>query len=327
MTAIAIIGTGGTIASEAHDPLDVLGYDERGRKLAADELVARLPESARSGLELHVLPFTPVGSEKIGPDTWRELARMIRVAAAARPELAGFVILHGTSTLEETAWYLNLVLEVSQTVVLTGAQRPASAVGADGPANLHAALRVAASPEARHSGVLVVLNDEIHSAREVSKTSTYRLNAFTSPEAGPLGVVDGDRVVMQRRPLRPHTRASPFAGFDGALPRVDIAYAYAGGDGVAVRAFAAAGARGIVSAGLVPGLVTPEEEAALHEARAQGIAIVQGVRGAGGRVAPRPALDEAGFVAAGSLNPQKARILLMLALASGVEVETGFTAL
>jgi L-asparaginase len=313
--AIGVIGTGGTIACLAGDPLDTLNYAECSRKIEAPELVERLPEAARALFDIRPLPFSAVLSTRIGPAEWLGLARLITDTAAAHPDLAGFVVTHGTASLEETAYALGLVLKVAQPVVLVGAQRPSSAVGADGPANLIAGLRVAASPEARGHGVLVVLNDEIHAARDVTKTSTYRLQTFASFDTGPLGVVDADGVVFLRRALRRHTADSVFVPEDLArVPRVDIAYGYAGADGVAVQAFRAAGARGIVSAGMVPGMTAPEEHVALLEARAAGVTVVQAVRSVGGRVARRQALREAGFVAANGLNPQKARILLMLGL-------------
>ena len=158
------------------------------------------------------------------------------------PDLAGIVIGHGTATLEETAYFLNLTVKVSVPVVVVGAQRPSSALSSDAGMNLVNAIRVAASPEARGMGVLVVLNDEIHAAREVTKTSTLRLQTFRTPDFGVLGHADGDAVAFYRRPIRRH---APDTEFDiaelEAMPRVDISYSYAGGDGVAVRAFVCGG--------------------------------------------------------------------------------------
>jgi L-asparaginase len=181
--------------------------------------------------------------------------------------------------------------------------------------NLVNAIRVAASPEARGIGVLVVLNDEIHAAREVTKTSTLRMQTFRTPDFGVLGHADGDAVVFYRRPVR---RAAPDTVFDirglAALPRVDIAYAYAGGDGTAVRAFVAAGAQGIVSAGFAPGFAPPGDVAALQEAVAAGVVAMQSTRAGSGRTFRGARLREAGILIADNLNPQKARILLALAL-------------
>jgi L-asparaginase len=204
---------------------------------------------------------------------------------------------------------------VSVPVVVIGAQRPSSALSTDAGLNLVNAARVAACPEARGLGALVLLNDEIHAAREVTKTSTGRLQTFRAPVFGALGHADGDRITFYRRPVR---RAAPDTEFDAtgldALPRVDITYTYAGADGTAARAFVAAGARGIVSAGFAPGFVTPDEAEALSEAVAKGVVVVQSSRAGSGRTFPTTRVREAGFLSADNLNPQKARILLALAL-------------
>jgi L-asparaginase len=311
---IAAIGCGGTISSLGRDSTDVLDYPDFGSKLPIDEVLGRYPELAKVADMLPV-PFRSVGSTAIGPPEWLELAATIDRLAAERPELAGFVIPHGTATLEETAYFLNLALKSDKTVVVVGAQRPASALGSDAGMNLLGAVRTVSAPAARGLGVLVALNDEIHAAREATKTSTYRLQTFRSPDFGLLGHIDGDGVQIYRQPRRRH---APDTEFDVAglarLPRVDIAYSYGGADGTVVDALVAAGARGIVSAGLAPGIPTPLERIALERARGAGVIVVQSSRAGSGRVALRRYLDEAGMVAADNLNPQKARILLMLAL-------------
>ena len=182
------------------------------------------------------------------------------------PAIAGIVIGHGTASLEETAYFLSLTLKVAVPVVVVGSQRPASALSTDAGLNLVNAVRVAASEEARGLGALVLLNDEIQAARDVTKTSTGRMQTFRSADFGALGHADGDRLAWYARPLR---RLAPDTEFDiralAALPRVDIAYSYAGADGTAVRAFTAAGAKGIVLAGFAPGFVTPGDAAALRK--------------------------------------------------------------
>ncbi len=311
---IAVIGTGGTISSVAASSLDTLDYPEFGRKLTASELLARVGEADLVAEPVPV-PFRAVGSTAIGPADWIALRDLVHATAAQDPGIAGFVITHGTATLEETAFFLNLTLAIAHPVVLVGAQRPASALGTDAGANLVAALRVASAPEAVGLGVLVVLNDEIHAARDVVKTSTYRLQTFRSPDFGALGHVDGDGVHILRAPRRQHAPDTVFASaatFD--LPRVDIVLSYAGVDGAMVEAAVAAGARGIVSAGLAPGIATPLERLALERAFAAGIVVVQCSRAASGRVGRRRYLREAGIVAGEDFSPQKARILLMLAL-------------
>ncbi|MFZ3237520.1 MAG: asparaginase [Stellaceae bacterium] len=312
---IAVIGTGGTISSLGASSLDVLDYPDFGQKLTAAALLDRFPET-RLVAEPVPLTIRQVGSTEIGPAEWLELRALIHKIARDEPATAGFVITHGTATLEETAFFLNLTLAVSQPVVLVGAQRPASAIGTDAGMNLVNALRVAGSPEARGKGVLVLLNDEINAARDVVKTSTYRLQTFRSLDFGALGHVDGDGVHFYRAPLGTHMPDGPFAALDlkEPLPRVDIIYSYAGADGALVDAAVAAGARGLVSAGFAPGSPTPDQRAAFERAAKAGIVVVQCSRAASGRVAPRRRLRETGIIAGEDLSPQKARILLTLAL-------------
>jgi L-asparaginase len=311
---IAVIGTGGTISSMATDSLDSLNYPDFGTKLDVAAVLARTPET-QIVAEPIAIPFRSIGSTAIGPADWLELRDLIHATAAAQPDIAGFVITHGTATLEETAFFLNLTLALPHPVVIVGAQRPASALGRDGGANLVAALRVAAAPAAVGLGVMVVMNDEIHPARDVVKTSTYRLQTFRSMDFGAIGHVDGDGVHFMRIPARNHAPDTIFASAESFdLPRVDIVLSYAGMDGAMVEAAIGAGARGIVSAGLAPGIPTPLELAALERAVAAGIVVVQCSRAASGRVGRRRYLQEAGIVAGEDFSPQKARILLMLAL-------------
>ena len=317
---IAVIGTGGTISSLGASSLDVLDYPDFGQKLSCEALLDRFPET-RLVAEPVPVTFRQVGSTEIGPAEWIELRALIHRIAGDDPAVAGFVIPHGTATLEETAFFLNLTLAVRQPVVLVGAQRPASALGTDAGMNLVNALRVAGSAEARGKGVLAVLNDEIHAARDVVKTSTYRLQTFRSLDYGALGHVDGDGVHFYRAPSRPHMPETPFARLDpAALPRVDIVYSYAGADGALVDAAVAAGARGIVSAGFAPGSPTPAQRAAFERAARSGVVVVQCSRAASGRVAPRRRLRESGIVAGQDMSPQKARILLMLALSTTSDI-------
>jgi len=267
---IAVIGTGGTISSLGASSLDILDYPDFGQKLGCEALLARFPETRLVADPLPIT-FRQVGSTEIGPNDWIELRALIHRMAREAPTIAGFVIPHGTATIEETAFFLNLTLATSQPVVVVGAQRPASALGTDAGMNLVNALRVAGSADARGRGVLVVLNDEIHAARDVVKTSTYRLQTFRSVDFGALGHADGDGVHFYRAPTRPHMPDTPFAGLELAtLPRVEIIYSYAGADGALVDAAVAAGARGIVSAGFAPGSPTPEQRSAFERAAKSG---------------------------------------------------------
>src|ERR1700723_557192 len=229
---IAVIGTGGTISSLGNGSLDVLDYPDFGQKLTSEALLDKFPETR---LVAEPVPYTykEVGSTALGPEDWLELRRMIHQIARDDPSIAGFVIPHGTATLEETAFFLNLTLATAHPVVLVGAQRPASALGTDAGMNLVNALRVAGSSDARGKGVLVVLNDEIHAARDVVKTSTYRVQTFRSLDFGALGHVDGDGVHIFRVPAREHAPNGAFASMTNfVLPRVDIITSYAGADSV-----------------------------------------------------------------------------------------------
>ena len=317
---IAVIGTGGTISSLGASSLDVLDYPDFGQKLSREALLERFPET-RLAADPIALTFRQVGSTEIGPKERVELRATIHRIARDDPAVAGFVIPHGTAILEETGFFLNLTLAVAQPVVLVGAQRPASALGSDAGMNLVNALRVAGSSEARGKGVLAVLNDEIHAARDVVKTSTYRLQTFRSLDFGALGHVDGDGVHFYRSPSRRHMPDSQFAASNlDTLPRVEIIYSYAGADGALVEAAVAAGARGIVSAGFAPGSPTPPQRTAFERAAKSGVVVVQCSRAASGRVAPRRRLRQSGIVAGDDLSPQKARILLMLALSTTSDI-------
>ena len=311
---VAFIGTGGTIASMGPTPLELQDYGRTGIILQADELAARYPE-LREVAEVMPVRYRAVPSPNIYFPEWKDLVLLCDRLAAEHPDLAGIVIGHGTASLEETAYFLGLTLKTELPVVLVGSQRPASALSTDAGLNLVNAVRTAASEQARGMGVLVLLNDEIHAAREVTKTSTLRLQTFRSPDFGALGHADGDAIAFYRRPLR---ASAPHTEFDirtlDALPRVDIAYSYAGADDAAVRAFVQAGARGIISAGFAPGFAGPGQFPALEMAAATGVVVMQCTRAGSGRTFKGKRLREAGFLITDNLNPQKARLLLALAL-------------
>jgi L-asparaginase len=312
---VAVIGTGGTITSlSGIGPLDLFEYTSTGRMLEADEMVERFSE-VRTVADVIPIRFKAIPSTAVAFPEWKALVTAADKAVAEHPDLAGIVILHGTATLEETAYALNLTAKVGVPIVLVGAQRPASALSGDAGLNLVNAVRVAGSAASRGLGVLVCLNDEIQAAREVSKTSTARLQTFRSPDFGVLGHADGDAIAYYRQPVR---RRAPDTEFDirglEALPRVDIAYSYAGDDGTAIRAFTKAGAQGIVLAAFAPGLVSPPEMEAAKEAVAAGVVVVASSRAGSGRTFYPARSRDAGFLVADNLTPQKARILLALAL-------------
>ncbi|MEO6801602.1 MAG: asparaginase [Rhodanobacter sp.] len=313
---VAVIGCGGTMSSLGTSPLDLMDYPEYGMKLSISEILARVPEAASVAKTIAV-PFRSAGSTNLVPADWFELRATLRLLSREHSSLKGFVIVHGTATLEETAFFLNLTLDIPQTVVLVGAQRPMSAVSSDAPMNLVGALKVAKATQSRRRGVLVVLNDEIHASRDVVKTSTLRLDTFRSVDFGALGVIDPDGVHFYRRVDRPRTSCNDFGGMpdDQELPRVDIVYSYAGADDTFIKAAIVKGARGIVSAGFAPGIPTGVERAALEAAVQSGITVVQCSRAPSGRVAGRRYLLDNGFIAGEDFSPQKARILLALGLA------------
>ncbi|MGB7184479.1 MAG: asparaginase [Burkholderiaceae bacterium] len=311
---VALIGTGGTITAIGRDPMDIQDYAVTGKMLHPSEMLAMFPDAAAQA-DVVPVSFKAVPSPQITPADWKTLVHTIDETVARHADLAGIVIQHGTSTLEETAYALNLLSKVDIPVVLVGAQRPASALSTDAAMNLANAFRVASHPDSKGLGVLVLLNDEIQAAREVTKTSTYRLQTFRSPDFGVLGQVDADSINYYRRPIRRHAPDTEFdiRQLDG-LPRVDIAYSYAGADGAAVRAFVQAGAKGIVSASLAPGYNAPDEMIALAEAAAAGVVVVQSSRAGSGRIYTLDHSRRAGFIGADNLNPQKARVLLACAL-------------
>ncbi len=275
---VAFIGTGGTISSLGVHPLELQDYVVHNNRMHASQIVARFPVVEEIA-EVIPVDFRNVPSPEIYFPEWRELAALCHRLAAEHPDLAGIVIGHGTATLEETAWVLNLVLKVTVPVVMIGSQRPASGLSTDAAINLVNGVRAAADPASRGRGVLVLLNDEIQAAREVTRTSNWRMQTFRTPDFGILGHADADRIAYYRKPERRHM---PDTEFDieklEALPRVDIAYAYAGSDGSAMRAFIAAGAKGLVSAGFAPGMPPAADLAAMTEAVRQGIVVVQSSR-------------------------------------------------
>jgi L-asparaginase len=239
------------------------------------------------------------------------------------PEAAGVAITHGTATLEETAYFLNLTVKDRRPVVVTGSMRPPSGLGTDADVNLLDCVRVAAAPQSAGRGVLTVLNNEIQAARHVTKTNSYRLETFRSNELGLLGYADSDeQVVFYHAPDRRHTLESEFDVTGVAqLPQVDIAYAYAGADGRVVQALAASGSAGIVAAGLGSGGSPRAFMEALKQAQRRGVKVVIATQTGNGRVMRTQRFAEDGYLVADNLPPKKARILLMLALTCTQEQE------
>ncbi len=314
---IAVVTTGGTIDSLGTDRLDLAAYLETGNRLEPGALLGSVPELA-SIADVTEVPFRRLRAHAMTDGDLADLQDLV-VALFAAGGADGVVITHGTNTLEETAWLLHLTVATDRPVVVTGAMRPASGLSADGPLNLLAAVRTAASDAAAGLGTLVVLDDTIHGARDVTKAGTIRVDAFADGGAGSLGRIDGDgRVVLAHRPARATSLRGAFAGVDlRGLPRVDVVVSYQGADGVLVDAAVAAGAQGLVSAGTGAGYPTPGEVEALERATAAGVAVCQASRVGSGRVPIVPALVARGWVSTDDLQAWKARILLRLALAAG----------
>jgi L-asparaginase len=314
---IRFIATGGTIATRG------------GTRMSAEEVLQLVP-----GLHRIARPepeqFANVASTAMTLDQWVQLARRVNEAFDQDPGLTGAVITSGTDSLEELAYFLHLTVKANKPVVLVGAMRNAGALGYEGPANLLDAFRVASSPDSRGKGVLVVLNDEINSAREVTKTDALRVQTFQSRPYGILGVVDPDRVVYYREPLRRHTQKAEFdVSALASLPRVDIMMFYQGASSDLLRAAVDAGAKGIViavaGADLTGGSLAP----GISYAERQGVVVVAATRTGSGRIAAQSATRvRDGMIGGEDLTPLKARILLMLALTktqSPVDIQRMFT--
>ena len=312
---VALILTGGTIDSVGKDRLDNAWYIETEKRLGDGELLRQVPE-LNDIAEVQEIPSRRLPSHALVDTDWLDLLRRIH-SIFENDQADGIVITHGTNTVEETAYFLNLTLKTDKPVVLVGSMRPSSAISADGYLNLFNAVKVAADPESRGRGCLLVMNDTIFSARDVTKNATYRVDAFQSRDLGPLGFADSDgKIVYYHQPLRKHTAATEFDARDlESLPRVDIVLSYVGADGTMIEAAANAGAKGIVSAATGAGRPTPAEDAAFDKVfKEKGTVVCVCSRVASGHIGRSPGLIKRGFVAGDNLQPWKARVLLSLAL-------------
>ncbi len=331
---VRLVATGGTISNRV------------GGRLTAEDLIRSIPDLSRYARP-EFEQFSNLSSSALTLGQWLQLARRINELFQQDRELAGIVVTSGTDTLEETAYFLDLTIRDPRPVVVVGSMRNPSTLGYEGAANLLGGFRVAAEPAARGKGVLVVLNDEINAAREVTKTDALRLETFQGRSYGLLGVVDPDRVVFYRESLKRHTAASEFdVSKITQLPRVDVVMVYQDAPGDIITSAVEHGARGIVVASAGAGATSGTQGQALNEAASKGIFVVTSTRTGSGRIAARrqtprattqpPATDAAAqprtrpatYVAAEDLAPVKARILLMLALAhtqDPAEIQRMFT--
>ena len=313
MQRICIVATGGTIAGKGATAQQTASYQAAALEIA--ELCAAAP-----GLETqaHITAeqFASIDSKDADPDFWQALAARLQ-AVLDDPGVDGVVLTHGTDTLEETAYYLNLTLKTSKPVVLTGAMRPATALSADGPMNLLNAVTVAAHPQAQGKGVLVAMNHAVFAAREVAKLDTLRPDAFGAPNAGPLGLVHDGHVAWLADTTRLHTLDTRFTPAT-PLARVDILSAYPGFPVDAIRAARAAGAQGLVWAGTGNGTASRAVETELSAAAAAGLVIVRASRVGQGMLLPGAGAQ--GQICPDTLSPWKARILLMLSIGSALSL-------
>jgi L-asparaginase/glutamin-(asparagin-)ase len=310
---VTILATGGTIAGTGATSTTTVGYT--AATVGVQTLIKAVPELAAVAHVSGEQVFQ-IASESMTNDHWLTLAKRVNTLLA-QPNVDGIVITHGTDTLEETAYFLNLVVKSKKPVVLVGSMRPSTAMSADGPINLYNAVQVAASVDAAGKGVLVVMNDQIHAAREVTKTNTTTPDTFKTSELGMLGYVQGSRVEFYRASLRKHTADTEFdVSRLESLPQVDISYTYANVGPAAVNAFVAAGDKGLIHAAVGDGSIPANLKPALVAAREKGVIIVRSSRVGQGIVARNGEAndDQLDFVVSDTLNPQKARILLMLAL-------------
>ncbi|UOD31821.1 type II asparaginase [Massilia violaceinigra] len=310
---VTILATGGTIAGTGASSTTTVGYT--AATVGVQNLIKAVPELGKVANVTGEQVFQ-IASENMSNEHWLTLAKRVNVLLAQN-NVDGVVITHGTDTLEETAYFLSLVVKSRKPVVLVGAMRPSTALSADGPINLYNSVMLAASPEAVGKGVLVAMNDQIQSARDVTKVNTSTLDSFRTSELGLLGYIQGSKPFFYRQSLRKHTTETEFdIGALTSLPQVDIVYGYANMNPVAVDAFMAAGAKGIIHAGVGDGSLAAKVLPSLKAARAKGAIIVRASRVGQGILARNGEAndDQLDFVAADTLNPQKARILLMLAL-------------
>ncbi len=298
---VKIVATGGTIANSPEG------------RMAVDTVLAQIPEVSEHA-RIEVVDYSRIGSSAISVQNWIDIAAIVNQIFETEPQVAGIVITHGSNTSEETAYFLSLTVNHTKPVVVTAAQRQQNTLGQEGSRNLFDAIRVAAHPGAAGKGVMLVVNEKIHPARDVTKRMTVRVETWESGDVGVLGLVDGDQVTFYNQPLYKHTTRSEVrlpASITraGQLPRVDIIYAYADADGELAKAAVEAGAQAIVVAGFPTGAATPAQYETLDQLRDQGTIVIMSNRGGLGRIN-----TDNRYISADNLTPQKARILAMLAL-------------
>ncbi len=308
---IAILGTGGTIAGFIDSTIATTGY--AAGAIDIDVLIKAVPQ-IRDLADISWEQIANIDSSNMCDEIWLRLAK--KIAKLFAEGIDGVVITHGTDTMEETAYFLNLTIKSDKPVVLVGAMRPSTAISADGPKNLYNAVALVANKEAKNKGVMVAMNDKILSARGVVKTHSLNVDAFSSPDFGDLGYIVDGKVFFYNNVTKAHTKNAPFdVSKLTSLPKVDILYSYSNdGSGVAAKALFEHGTKGIVVAGSGAGSIHKNQKDVLKELLKKGLKVVVSSRVVAGCVAVSDSDEKLGFISAEDLNPQKARVLLILAL-------------
>ena len=312
---VVLMSMGGTIASRATDRMNLTNYGS-GPRVEPEDWLHDLPELQNLAHVTTDDMRSPKGRHD-GGETWEDMRNVAKRLneLAKDPDIDGFVVTHGTNTMAEVAYYMNLTVNTDKPIVFVGSQRPWSGISSDGPINMYNAVRVAASPLAKGKGVLQCMNYDINTARDVTKTSAYRVQTFKAIDLGPIGFADPDKVVFYREPTRKHTTQSAFAGMDFAmLPPVEAFYAYSDAPGYLIDAAVAHGVKGLVIDGTGAGSLTGSENDALKRAQLKGVIVVITTRTRGGRVQETPRRTERKMINGDNLPPEKARLLLQLAL-------------
>lgn len=309
---IYILATGGTIAGSGSGALDT---SYTSGTVTVDKLIAAVPDINKIAT-IKGEQISNIGSQEMNNEVWFKLANRVNELLTSG-KADGVVITHGTDTMEETAYFLNLVVKSDKPIVMVGAMRNSGSLSADGPLNIFNAVNVAMSKEAAGKGVMVVMNDEIHAAREVTKTYTTAVDTFKSPNSGKIGTVFYGNVKFYMNPVRKHTVNSAFDITKiKELPRVDIIYSHSNDNPDFVNVAVKNGAKGIINAGMGNGNPFPSALEALGEAVKAGVVVVRDSRVGSGETTLNGEVDDGkyGFLASDNLNAQKARVLLMLAL-------------
>lgn len=325
MKKIAILATGGTIAGASTGPINS-AYESA--KFGINEILSEFNE-LKSIADISAEQICNIGSQDMNEKIWLKLSHRAN-ELLANDKIDALVITHGTDTLEESGYFLTLTIKSQKPVVITAAMRSANSLSSDGAMNLYNAISVAACKNSANMGVLVVINDEIHLAREITKANTTALNAFTSPNCGKCGIVHYGKAVFYTKSLRRHTMRSEFSAKFCKdlsslqnLPCVEIVYDYAGASGEAVYIALNLGAKGIICAALGNGNLSPNMLHALKFANSKGVIVVISSRTNSGIISGDELdFNKLNFILSDSLNAQKARVLLMLCIASGFDKET-----